>query len=331
MRAANLDNLVNAPAAPLAERESALTDTETQEAQDTSAPALPELTDARIEDADGYWSALASLLKAAKNAITAQKRADNAVANLAEARAMIRSFIILSDGMPDWSANSDAYSQAVQNAENALYVNVPASLKNRLSAATRQQVRRKYLLPAVVEYVLRTVNGLGDEATLWFGEPAEDGGYVPRTDAETEAARGKVLADPSNKLCNTVRHHYRARDIAIPDGPFQDVVTPTDPGDVTAPPSPLTALQTAVSGAGQIVPRFGVIEALHLLSTVSAKLVAENTKEIENRPQVVTVLARIRDIADITNRVVDPAGQATDEETENLKVLYFNTETDKVA
>lgn len=283
---------------------------------------LDNLPDGRIEDKEGYLAARAALVKAGKAAVGAAKKAYGATDVYAAARALIRSFILLPSGHPDWAGRSDAYSLAVQSFDNDVMTNLAPEEKRRFDDAVRKQMNRKHTFPTVVGYTLAHTNGLGDELALWNKD---------------EAGRLHVLANPSTKLVKAVREAYastahgKKAAMLIPDAyvAFAEkheapVVDPKDP------PNVLAALRTSLAGLANIVPLAALFAALETLSGLCKGLTDGKVSEIKDRAKCVAVLRRLALICETTANLIDTdtRDKVTDEERDALTAALFDKETD---
>lgn len=281
---------------------------------------LANLSDARIEDIPAFEVARATLLDAAKAAVREAKRYTNATKALAEARVAIRSFIVRSNGFPDWAASSDAYSVAVSTAETPVLAPLGADATRRLNQAVRQHVKRNYLLPGIVSYVLTHApagvgDKLADEATRWAA-----------------GERDAVLTGPSVTLVSEVRKHYKAAELTLPDGPFSHTQPSTGGSGGPGPASPssaLTSLLSSLEGVKQIVPRYAVMGILSTASAVSRKLLDGKMSDIQDRPMVVRNLQRISTICLVTAKTIEGKADAKDEQS--MMEAYFDEATDKIS
>lgn len=276
----------------------------------TIADVLDNLDDVRVPDREGFTTALDHLLKMASGLATEYTRFTNKAKEMAEARVRIRPFMILPNGFPDWAGTSNGYKAAVESAEFSLYVKLGPDAKRRLDQSVRQHVKRSFLLPGIVGYVLTHGNGMSDEATTFESDP----------DA--------VLTGPSELLIREVRKHYEAAKLNLPDGtPFAiRGVTSNGGGGPNAsdPPSVLKALEDGLGGLAQIVPDIGVGGLLRATSDVSRRLVEAKGSEIKNRPAIIANLHRIAEIASLVEKLL--LNQGTPEDENKLSSLYWRKE-----
>lgn len=300
------------------------TETENPPVEGETAPVvvdLSNLSDARIEDQEGFKKSLATLLDLAKGAVREAKRYTNATKSLAEARVAIRSFIIRTDGFPDWAASSDAYSVAVATAETPVLAPLGADATRRLNQAVRQHVKRNYLLPGIVGYVLTHADNkpkLEAEATRW---------------GQGQLDREAILTGPSADLVREVRKHYTAAKLTLPEGPFGE----TNPGSggnpgpgQGTPSSALQSLLGSLDGIGQIVPRYGVVGLLATATAISKKLVDGKTSEVKDRPMVIKNLKRVAAICTTTAAMLDPSASASDADEKAMEDAYYDATADKI-
>lgn len=290
-----------------------------QEALAKASEVLDGLDDVRVADKEGFTSALSSLLALGKRLTTEYKRYTNAAKEVAAARVAIRPFMVLPTGFPDWAGQSNGYKAAVEQAEFSLYVSLGPDGKRRLDQAVRQHVRRSYLLPGIVGYVLAHTNGLADEYARWVGDT--DNGVTPDQDA--------ILTGPSDALIHEVRKHYNAAGLNLPDGPFAEKVADVPSGGPGAgdPPSAIAALDVGLGGLSQIVPDIGVNGLMRATSDVSVRLIEAKGSELKNRPGIVANLQRIAEIASLTAKLVngdDP--EHSDRDEARLVSLYWTKE-----
>lgn len=298
-------------------------ETNADETSEEDAPAFDAATatfedNSRILDAGRFMSWLGRLRDAAEQAIEVAQSYTVVTKAVAEARVGIRSTIMRPNGFPDWAADSDVYRQVVSIEEGKTFAKLTADSKTRLVNAVKQQVKRNYLLPGVVAYVLTSEANFGEELDKWNGENGRD----------------RVLSDPSEHLKGRVREHYTACGLDVPEGPFKEkkaATAPTPGPDANdKPESALEVLGEALGGLSQIVPQYAVLALLQALTDVSRGLVEGKPGAIEARPKVVENLHRICTIADITALMIDGklTGEEFDKSSEDLLALYFDPNAD---
>lgn len=303
------------------------TEHETPEATTAPAVDLENLSDARIEDQEGFKATLVTLLAAAKKAVTEAKRYTTATKALAEARVQIRSYVIRSNGFPDWAASSDAYSVAVSTAETPVLAPLGADATRRLNQAVRQHVKRNFLLPGIVGFILTHVDpekkpGLADEVTAW---------------AEADASgkplnRDSILTGPSQALIKEVRKHYDAAQLTYPEGtPFAEGTSnPPTPGPGPVSPSnAVTAVTKALEGLDQVDPRYAVLGLLSTATALSKKLKA-TTGEVKDRTLIIKALERVAVIAETTAAILDPSQTVQEKHEKTMTDAYFSEASDKI-
>ena len=276
-------------------------------------PATASFEDnSRITDAGRFMSALSRLREACESAVAEAIAYTNVTKAVAEARVLIRSTIMRPNGFPDWSADSDVYRQVVSIEEGKAFAKLTTDSKTRLVNAIKQQVKRNYLLPGVVAYILTTEANFGEELDKWNGEDGRD----------------RVLSDPTEKLKTRVREHYSACGLDVPEGPFKEkkAAAPVTPGPDAGdnPESALDTLTEALGGLTQVLP---VYSTAAILSTVSdlAKGLTGKTGAIDGRPKVIDNLHRIGFITETLASMLDGKldGETFDTAMENMIAAYF--------
>lgn len=274
--------------------------------------------DSRIKDAGRFMSWLGKLHEAAELAVDTAIHYTNVTKAVAEARVGIRSTIIRPNQFPDWSADSDVYRQVVSIEEGKVFAKLTNDSKTRLVNAIKQQVKRNYLLPGVVAYILTNEGNFGEELDKWN---AEDG-------------RERVLSDPSEKLKGRVREHYSACGLDVPEGPFKEkraakpATSGPDAGD--NPTSALETLGEALGGLSQITPQYATLALLQATSDLSSNMLEGKPGAIEGRQQVIANLKRIAQIAQGTADMIEGnvSGEDFDKSMESLVAAYFDSKTD---
>lgn len=278
-------------------------------------PATASFEDnSRITDAGRFMSALSRLREACESAVAEAIAYTNVTKAVAEARVLIRSTIMRPNGFPDWAADSDVYRQVVSIEEGKAFSKLTPDSKTRLVNAIKQQVKRNYLLPGVVAYILTTEANYGAELDKWNGEDGRD----------------RVLSDPSERLKGRVREHYAACGLDVPEGPFKEkkAAKPVTPGPDAndAPDSVLETLTEALGGLGQIVPRYSTLALLQATSEVVAGLIEGTIGSIEDRPAVVSTLQRIAQVTLIGAKMIEGKSDESDESA--LMAAMFDPKTD---
>lgn len=261
----------------------------------------------RVKDTDAFRAFMAGeWLTAVKAGAREAVRATNAAKALARARVTARGFLIRASGFPDWSGDSDAYKRSVSVTEYPIMSGLDRDTKARLDGSVRQHVKRSFMLPTIVQWILTNEANFGDELTKY------------------DADASSVLGDPSAALKSRVRAHYRAAKLTLPDGPFQEgAPAPRNPGNPDEEPqNVLASLKDALGGLTQIVPRLSTAAVLQTLTVISAKLIEGKINEVEGRPKVIAQLERLGVIATQTAAAVK--GDVYDEEA--LKAAYWTTQ-----
>lgn len=282
--------------------------------------------ESRVVDPEGYATFVANWTKLTARAVSEFKRATNAIKTLAQARAEARTFVIRASGFPDWAGDADAYKLGVSEAEKGIKASLSADDARRLDASVRQQVRRLYMLPTMVGYIVEHEPNYAEEKAAWA--KTDEAGNYPE--------RASVLSNPSQRLKIRVREHYAAAGLdMLPGTAFHDATVTGgqggntgDAGDVGK--SALTSLRESLGGLAQIVPAMSLLAILETVSAISTTLLAGAAKDTERRPLVVKTLHRISTIALLTAKGLDGKGEDTDGKV--LSAAYWDAEKDgKVA
>lgn len=281
-------------------------------------PATASFEDnSRITDAGRFMSALSRLREACESAVAEAIAYTNVTKAVAEARVLIRSTIMRPNGFPDWAADSDVYRQVVSIEEGKAFSKLTPDSKTRLVNAIKQQVKRNYLLPGVVAYILTTEANYGAELDKWNGEDGRD----------------RVLSDPSEHLKGRVREHYAACGLDVPEGPFKEkkAAKPVSPGPDADdnPESVLETLTEALGGLGQVLPVYSTTAILATVSDLSRRLLSVKGA-IDGRPTVIQNMHRASWILDNTAHMLDGVldGAEFDAALIKLDEFYFDPKTD---
>lgn len=270
--------------------------------------------ESRVSDEPQFRALLSEWQDAAKAAVRETNRYTNAVKALAALRVHARSFLIRKDQFPDWAGAGDLAKRTTGIAEAAIKANLSQDAATRLDQNVRAHIKRTYMLPEVIGYIVTHEDGHEDMRAAW--ESGDEGVT-------------KVMTEPTEALKRAVRKHYKAATLNVPDGPFQVGETDGSPVGEKTKETALSALRKGVEGMEDVTAHYAITVLLEGLSKVSAALVNGKINEVENRKQVVSQLERISVIGDLTARAISGVkGAFGEDEDAALAGAYFDPKTD---
>lgn len=287
-----------------------------------------------VADPESFRERFAAYVEDMRKAVSEAKRFTNSTAKVSKARVLFCMDIVLGTGYPDWNAGSALYRSIISEADARLTVDLARDAKQSLDAAARQQKRRKWLMPAIVWHVIAREDGfpeerekVANESTLYAGQ--HDGAELSLFD---NSALRDVLRNPSESLKHRVWQHYASAGLTVPTAEFPAFKHAGEnpgggggEGGDENPTNPLETLTGALSGMGDITPRWGVAGLLMSATAVFEKIISE-TGEIGGRDAAEEQLRRVAVLATVAAKSL--AGKAREEDVTHAKSLAWDSTKD---